>query len=104
MVRSQVAGILRVYLIKGSTITSVVVNGNKATLRGPATIYDVTNGSSVVDGNATFEVSITDAGEPGSGDTIAITIRDSTTGLWYSSNWNGVMTVEQTLVGGNIKV
>jgi len=97
------SGLLRVYHVKGSVITSLVLNGNKVTLKGTATIYDITNGSSLA-GNATFEVSITDNGEPGSSDTIAITIRDSANALWFSSNWNGLKTAEQLLAGGNIRV
>jgi len=104
LVRSRVSGVVRAYQFKGSRITSLVVSGNKATLRGTGSIYDITNGSSLVDGNATFEVSITDNGEPGSSDTIAITIRDFASALWFSSNWNGVKTAEQTLGGGNIRV
>jgi len=103
IVRSRVSGLLRVYQVKGSMITSLVLNGNKATLKGTATIYDITNGSSLA-GNATFEVSITDNGESGSSDTIAITIRDSASALWFSSNWNGLKTEEQLLEGGNIRI
>jgi len=102
IVCSRVSGVLRVYQVKGSMMTSLVLNGNKATLKGTATIYDITNGSSLA-GNATFEVSITDNGEPGSSDTIAITICDSANTLWFSSNWNGLRTAEQLLDGGNIR-
>lgn len=104
LVLSRVSGIVHVYQVKGSTITSLVVNGNKATVKGTASIYDVTNGSTLVASSATFEISITDNGEPGSSDTIAITIRDSTNAVWFSSNWNGVKTVEQMLGAGNIWV
>jgi hypothetical protein len=104
IVRSQAGGALRVYQIKGGTITSLIVNGNKATLRGRASIYDITNGSLLVDANATFEASITDAGELGMSDSIAITIRDTANALWFSSNWNSVKTGEQLLGGGDIKV
>jgi hypothetical protein len=103
IVRTRVSGLLRVYQVKGSVITSLVLNGNKATLKGTAAIYDITNGSSLA-GTATFEVSITDNGEPGSSDTIATTIRDSANALWFSSNWNGLRTTEQLLARGNIRV
>jgi hypothetical protein len=85
-------------------ITSLVVSGNKATLKAKGSIYDITNGSTLVDGNAAFEVSITDNGEPGSSDTIAITIRNSANALWFSSYWNGTKTVEQTLAVGNVRI
>ena len=85
--------------MKGGTITSLVVSGNKATVKGTASIYDITSGSMLVDGSATYEVSLTDNGEPGSSDTI--TIRDGAGAVWFSSNWNGAKTVEQPLGGGN---
>jgi hypothetical protein len=47
---------------------------------------------------------MTDKGEPGSSDTIGITIWNKSGGLWFASNWNGTKTVEQTLAAGNLKV
>jgi hypothetical protein len=104
IVRSRVSGVLRVYQIKASQISSLIVNGNKATLQGVASIYDVTNGSTLLDAYATFETSITDLGASGGTDSIAISIRNSASALWFSSNWNGVKSVEQLLGGGEIKV
>jgi len=89
------------YHIKASRISSLTVNGNRATLQGVASIYDITNGSTLLDAYATFEVSVTDLGGT---DSIAISIRNSTSALWFSSNWNGVNTMEQLLSGGDIKV
>lgn len=80
------------------------MNGNRATLQGVASIYDITNGSTLLDANATFEASITDLGESGGTDSIAIAIRNSASALWFSSNWNGVNTMEQLLGGGDVKV
>jgi hypothetical protein len=57
-----------------------------------------------VDGNATLQVTMTDMGEPGLSDKIAITVWNKDGGLWVSSNWNGTTTVEQKLGGGNLKV
>jgi len=47
---------------------------------------------------------MTDKGEPGSGDSIAVTVWNKSGGLWFSSNWDGTKTVEQTLGGGNVQV
>jgi hypothetical protein len=106
LVRSTANNVLGVYQIKGTTITSLVVNGKTATIRGNASIYDITNGSVLVDGAATFEVTITDNGEPGSTDTSGITIRNGSGALWFSSNWDFVnlRSVEQLLGAGNIKL
>ena len=45
-----------------------------------------------------------DNGDPGSTDTIGITVWDKNGGLWFSSRWSGTTTVEQRLDGGNLKV
>jgi hypothetical protein len=47
---------------------------------------------------------MTDAGEPGSSDKIAITVWNKAGGLWFASHWNGSKTIEQLLSGGNLKV
>ena len=87
LVRSTANNVLGVYQVKGTTITSLVVTGKKATIRGNVSIYDITTGSVLVDGAATFEVLISDNGEPGTTDTIAVTIRNGAGALWFSSNW-----------------
>ena len=46
---------------------------------------------------------MTDKGEPGSSDSIGITLWNNNGGLWFSSNWSG-KTVEQVLGGGNLVV
>ncbi len=47
---------------------------------------------------------MTDRGEPGSKDTIAITVWLTTGALAFSSACNGTQTVEQLLAGGNLVV
>ncbi len=47
---------------------------------------------------------LTDKGEPGSADTIGITLWDKNGALWFASKWDGARTVEQTLGGGNLQV
>jgi hypothetical protein len=106
----------RVYQIKGNSMSSLSVAGNTtapngtnpatATFNGKASIQDITNPTSPVsvDGNATLQVKMTDKGEPGSSDTIAITVWNKSGGLWFASNWDGTKTVEQLLDGGNLLV
>ena len=57
-----------------------------------------------IDGNATLQVTMTDAGEPGSSDAVAITVWNKSGGIWFSSKWDGTKTVEQLLGGGNLVV
>jgi Metallo-peptidase family M12/Secretion system C-terminal sorting domain/HYR domain len=109
IVRRLEAGEIRVYQIKGNAMTSLVVNENcpkTAIFNGKANIKDITNPLLPVsiDGNATLQVKMTDMGEPGSSDKIAITVWNKDGGLWFASNWNGTTTVEQILGGGNLKV
>jgi len=74
-----------------------------ATFNGKASIQDITDplNPMSIDGNATLQVTMTDKGEPGSSDTIGITVWNKSGGLWFSSNWNGTKTVEQ--VGINLR-
>jgi hypothetical protein len=108
--RTESDGVLHVYQIKGNSMTSLNVKtssvGGTATFNGKASIQDITNPTSPfsVDGNAALQVIMTDKGEPGSTDSIAITVGNKAGGLWFASNFNGVKTLEQTLGGGNLVV
>ena len=104
----------RTYQIKGNSMTSLSINtaitGSHpyptATFNGKSNIQDITNPlvPISIDGNATLQVTMTDKGEPGSSDTIAITVWNKSGGMWYSSNWTGTTTKEQILGGGNLQV
>jgi len=104
----------RTYQIKGNAMTSLATQAPTppatlpwmATFNGKANIQDITNPllPISIDGNATLQVTMTDKGEPGGSDTIAITVWNKSGGVWFSSNWNGVKTVEQVLGGGNLVV
>ncbi len=104
--RSESEGGHHVYQITGSIITSLVVQGSKATFNGNVIIRDITNplNPTSVDSNGTVQVTLTDNGEPGSSDMIGITVRNNSNALWFSSNWDGNKTVEQKLGGGNLVV
>jgi hypothetical protein len=95
-----------VYQIKGNAMTSLSVVGNQATFNGKANIQDITDPLNpiAIDGNATLQVKMTDMGEPGSSDTISITVWNKSGGLWFSSNWDGTKTIEQLLGSGNLVV
>lgn len=98
----------RLYQIKSTAINSLTVSeaDGTATLTGKAVINDITNPAKVIsiDGNASIQLTLTDRGEPGSADSLGITVHNRAGGLWFSSNWDGTRTVEQTLNGGNIQV
>jgi hypothetical protein len=111
--RTEADGKLHVYQIDGigmrSLSTKPFVSFNTpgtATFYGYATIADITNPQKEisVDAYASLQFIVTDRGEPGVNDSIAITLWDSSGGLWFASNWNGTRTVEQILSGGNIQV
>jgi hypothetical protein len=103
-------GVKKVYLIKGNSMSSLSVFGTArpytSVFNGKASVQDITVPSKPVsvDGNATLQVSMTDAGESGINDKIGITIFNKTGGVWFASNWDGTKTVQQTLAGGNLIV
>jgi hypothetical protein len=101
----------RVYQIKGNVMRTLSVNNanpsaRKAVWSGKANLADVTDPLDpiAIGGNATFQMEMTDRGEPGSTDSLSITLWTDAGGLLHSSNWNGTRSVEQTLVGGNLIV
>jgi hypothetical protein len=86
----------------GSDATGQV---ERADLRSKATLRDVTdprNPTSVASG-LTLQVTATDRGQPGSADSIAITLWNGST-LLFSSEWSGARTLEIRLAGGNLVV
>ena len=93
-------------VVTDDAIRSLAVNGNQAAFNGKANIQDITDPLNPIsiDGNATLQVELTDNGEPGSSDTIGITLWNKSGGLWFASNWNGTKTVEQALGGGNLVI
>ncbi len=96
----------RVYQAKGNVMSSLSIAGNQATFNGKASILDITDPRNPIsiDGNATLQVVMTDEGDLGTTDTIAITIWNKKGGLWFASNWSGSKTTQQTLAAGNLIV
>jgi hypothetical protein len=80
-----------------------------ANFNANANITDVTNPSAPVSvptpsGHAaTLQLALTDKGDPGSADTVVISLWDGSTLLW-STNANGASTAQQTITGGNLVV
>jgi hypothetical protein len=77
-----------------------------ANFSGKANITDVTDPLHPisVDGNATLQLWMTDNGDASTSDTLGIQVLNKNGGLWFSSNWTGIKTVEQSLEGGNLAV
>lgn len=106
----------RVYKIKSNMLSSLGVStagvGGKANFTGKASIQDVTNPLAPISigGNFTLQMTLTDNGEPGSNDTVGVTLWDKDNKLWFSSNWIGTppKTIEKSLGGvsggGNVVV
>ncbi|HEX7976664.1 MAG TPA: hypothetical protein VF498_19805, partial [Anaerolineales bacterium] len=106
--RTESDGVVHVYQIKSNALLSLTVDpaSGQASVTAKATIKDITDPNLPVtlDGNATLQLTMDDNGDPGSGDTLGVTIWNKSGGLWFASNWNGVKTVEQLLGGGNLIV
>ncbi|MCK9640324.1 MAG: HYR domain-containing protein [Prolixibacteraceae bacterium] len=108
--RRTVGGIVHTYQIKANAMTSLGVNianpsAQTAVFVSKANLKDITNplAEQSLGGNLTLQVNLTDKGEPGSSDQIAISLYDGST-LMYSSNWSGAQTSELLLSGGNLIV
>lgn len=103
----------RVYQVKGNvmrTLSVRTVSNNPlvraAVYTGKANVTDITDPLNPIalGGNNSFQMELTDNGEPGAADTIGITVWNDAGGLLFSSRWNGTRTVEQILGGGNVVV
>jgi hypothetical protein len=114
--RRKENGVVRLYQVKGNSMTSLTVNMNDATEGGTKTavfigkcnVTDVTNPSAPVPvpntGNSIMQVIVTDASESGATDKYGITVWNSSDQLFHSSNWESTKTTKLVLRGGNIVV
>jgi hypothetical protein len=97
--------------VKGNAMTTLSVYAATATTKGAsytgkASLQDITDPLNPISlgGNLTLKVDMTDNGEPGNTDKLAINVWDNAGGLFYSSNWNGTQTIQQTIAAGNIRI
>lgn len=76
-----------------------------ADFRSKANLTDITDPLAPISlgGNLTLQMTITDKGESGSGDTIGVTLWNGNK-LLFSSEWKGSKTLEKILDGGNLVV
>ena len=105
--RKMAGNKVQLFQIKTNSMSSLGLNisdPNKKTavFTSKANLKNLTTGESL-GGNLQLQVKITDRGEPGSNDDIAITLWDGNT-LLYSSNWTGTSTSPLLLSGGNLVV
>ena len=102
-------GNVHTYVVDASSITSLAIaaspRGGTAWITGSATLTDATTKQPVVvqDG-ATLLATFVDNGEPGSSDTIAISVIGKNGGLLFSSHWSGKQTSDQVIEGGNVQI
>jgi hypothetical protein len=101
-------GKLHTYLVASNSISSLSVNGSKASFASKANVVELaTNADGTVtavdiDNAAVLQLALTDNGP--SGDTIAVTLNKSRGGLWFSSAWDGNRTVERAAQTGDIRI
>jgi hypothetical protein len=101
----------RVVQIKGNVMLPLAVNNSDplsrtAVFTGKATVTDITDPYLPLSlgGNNTFQLELTDRGETGHADTLALTVWGNDSRLLFSSNWNGTRSAEQPLGGGNLVI
>lgn len=110
IIRRLENGVWKTYQIKSNQTDSLFENLTSAStgtaqFTGKANLTDVTDPLNPV-GRAsglTFQITLSDQGEPGNTDSISFSLWDGGA-LVYSSNWNGAKTNEQILNGGNLRV
>jgi subtilisin family serine protease len=105
--RQQVGDEIQLFQIKTNSMSSLginIINPNEEVSEfvSKANLRNLTTGESL-GGNLTLQVKLTDRGEPGTEDEIAITLWNGNV-LLYSSEWIGTSTTKQFLVGGNLVV
>jgi hypothetical protein len=108
--RRTVDGVIHTYQIKSNSMISLGVNikdpaAQIAVFVSKANLTDITDPLYPISlgGNLGLEVYMTDKGEPGLNDMIAISLWDGDI-LLFSSNWKGTSTAETLLGGGNVVV
>jgi len=108
------AGTTMTYLDVALSLTPAT-SPSMAQFQGHASVQDVTNPKVApvsIDGGVIFSVTMTDFGAPnGPSSTLTDTIGFTVTAspqkggfLWFSSNFTGGKTVEQSLAGGNLTI
>ncbi len=105
--RQMVGNEIQLFKIKTNAMSSLGINianpdEQIAEFSSKANLKNLTTGEGY-GGNLTLQVKIIDRGEPGDNDEIAITLWSKNT-LLHSSNWSGLNTDLQYLVGGNTVV
>ncbi|MDP3913850.1 MAG: choice-of-anchor D domain-containing protein [Bacteroidota bacterium] len=105
--RRQVGVETQLFQIKTNSMSSLGVNisdpkAKTGVFTSKANLKNLTTGESL-GGNLQLQVKISDRGEPGANDDIAITLWDGKI-LLYSSNWTGLNTIPLLLSGGNLVV
>jgi hypothetical protein len=108
--RRKVNSVVHTYQIMSNSITSLGVNvtnpsSKTAVFVANASLTDITKPGAPISigGNLTLQVNMTDKGDPGTKDLIAISLWNGSK-LLYSSKWTGASTTEMLLSGGNLVV
>jgi len=89
-----------VYKVESNAIAALQVRGNVASFSSKCTVSEMVCGAWVgIEGNAKLDVTMTDLNpaNPSMYDKLGVTVYKARGGVWYSSNWNGVYTVEQNV-------
>ena len=101
----------RKYQIKSTTVETIGFNVDGSEpeygqLQSKATLSDITSEDEAIPlgDNLTLVLSMTDNGEPGRADSLAITLWGDDGVLLFSTHWDGSQTLEKTIDRGNLQV
>lgn len=103
--RRTVGDGVQVFQIKGNAMSSMGVDNatGKANLVCKANLKNLTTGEDLGGGHS-LELKMSDNGEPGTGDLLAISLYKTDGTLLFSSDWTGKATREKGILSGNIRV
>ena len=106
--RTQADGV-HLYHVGAWSITSLQTDRatGRATIVATARVRDVTKPFRpiVLDTRATVRITLHDNGRSRALlDRLGITVWNSSNQLWFSSNWDGTKTVDQTIALGDVRV
>jgi hypothetical protein len=105
-----VDGKVHTYVITTNAISSLSVNGWKANFAAKSNVVElVTNPDNTVtavnlDSACVLQLAVTDSNSTATKDKLALTVNKSGGGLWFSSKWDGVKSVEKDITSGDIKI
>jgi hypothetical protein len=98
---------LHTYKLKSTSISGLVISGQRASFGSKANITEIVNGvEQSIEGNCVMQLDVYDKDVPpfGTADSLGVVVYRKAGGVWFSNNWVVTKTVEAALCGGDLSV